>query len=57
MGICATLTAIRCPICGAIIMLMMCDKPDGLLVGECGNCGTKVEKRRDEPEPRVSKPS
>ena len=57
MGICATLTAIKCPICGAIIMLMTCDKPDGLLVGECGNCGTKVEKRRDEPEPRVSKPS
>jgi DNA-directed RNA polymerase subunit RPC12/RpoP len=52
----ATLVAIRCPECGATIVLMTTET-DGFLVGECGVCGAKVEKRRGEPEPRIVNPS
>lgn len=55
MGISATFTAVKCPVCGAVVIMMTCET-DGLLVGTCGNCGAKVEKRRGEP-PKVVQPS
>ena len=55
MGISASLSAIYCPECGTLIVVMTCEE-DGLLVGNCGGCGAKVEKRKGEPA-KVVKPS
>jgi len=57
VGFSATFSAVRCPVCGAILVLASVERSDGLVVYECAECGAKVEKRRGEPEPKVSKPA